>query len=464
MSSLDLTRKASGKLLPYVFDVPGQRHLAIIWGVTEEWYTRYKALIPKNFLFSECVTALTMDPELNSAPIYASLLRTLNFIKEFDVSMLSSSGVVRHITSGIQALIDTSVVIPEARGDWDNVTSSMGGLIKTFKRTRVSSSVEVNLNDTVEMTLGTKVSTLIPTIDLITNGGFSPGDVFGLVGGSGGGKTTLAIQLGIDYAQLQWQHVLYLPYESAIRPEYWRRFIGCACRIPSPIMNQFNNISEMSEELQAIVQTKWTEQTQPRFHVTEMLGDGTGVPGLESILADYESRGIHIDLVIVDQYFQLLKQWRAATGSRQTVKDDSQMMTMEIVRVAAEARTAVVLLHQKTAAEGQTSPAKRVEKGQAQEDKAFDNWLPYCVGLGNRGVDDCFWINKTKSRHVSAQVDGVLKLYGDNYRVEDVTHKMSGYHDGIEFKLKPNFKNKAVTGPSRREELAEEHRRASNGP
>ncbi len=418
--------------------------------MTDEWYTEHHTLISLEFLFAETVKALTEDPELNSEQIYKDLFVTLENIKQFDPITLENPDVWAHVTKELQDLINTSVIIPiMTSGDTEDVTKSMSGLIQEFERTRVASSEMHDMMDFVDATVAVKTSTGIATIDTITKGGLGPGDVLGLVGPSGGGKTTLAIQIGMHFAQVQKKNVLYLPYENPIRPEYWRRFLGLASGLSSPVMNEYSNVQDMPQELQVLVAQKWGKETAPHFYCCEMLGNGEGPAGIEAHLSDFEARGIHIDLVIVDQYLQMLKRWQVMTSSRNTVREDSQTLAMECMTAAGAHSTSMILLHQKTAAEGASNSANKVKKGEAQEDKGFDNWISYCVGLGNTDKNSRFWCNKMKSRHVSKPVDGVLELFGDDYKVADVSHMVSGSHDGIEFGLNREYKLSAITGKER---------------
>jgi len=123
------------------------------------------------------------------------------------------------------------------------------------------------------------------------------------------------------------------------------------------------------------------------------------------------------------------------------------------MNAASKHKTAMILLHQRTAEKNSASSAVEVKKGEAQEDKAFDNWISYCLGLGTLDKNGRFWCTKLKARHNQNEVKGILELHGDDYHVVDVTYMMDGRNDGTEFKLKPEYRQKAVIKGGRQDAI-----------
>lgn len=282
----------------------------------------------------------------------------------------------------------------------------------------------------------TKTSTGIPTIDRITTGGLGPGDVLGVLGPSGGGKTTMAVQIAVHFAKREGKRVLYLSYENRIRPDLWRRFVGLSSGLSSTVVNKYTSIQEMPKDLKEKVTQEWGEKTNPHIHHYNMLNNKGGSEEIEKILHDIESHGTKIDLVIIDSYQPMIRGWQIGHNSRLSFYEDSQRISMSLVEVADKYKTAMVIFNHKTIESHRNNSHVKVKRGEGQNDKGFDNWIQYCIGLGNHDKNHRFWCNNLKSKNIpgEVEVDGILELHGGFYCIKDVTHMMSGKHDGKEFK------------------------------
>lgn len=299
-------------------------------------------------------------------------------------------------------------------------------------------------------------------------GGDCSGDVNGLLGPTGGGKTTLALHMAVSSAKLSNSQakrdgqkpplVVYATYEQAaearLRPMAW----SVAYQIPRnkllSIGNDWNQLTtkdnlepyersllgadpsypggQLSETERWDYESTWLGES---FTFLDMSGceehptaGNDGLAELVSYLDRLQSdRGQPIRSVYIDYAGLLI----SGAATSQGIKDESAKRAM-LKDLGMECRRRISqhfncttwVLHQMAGAAGKTSPTKLLTHNDAADCKSFAENMAVC---GCLGTDDkqtgCRWLNWSKTRYNSSQVSppSTLRIHDRFALMEDVS-------------------------------------------
>lgn len=288
--------------------------------------------------------------------------------------------------------------------------------------------------------------------DCLIGGGVKVGDVIGVLAPTGGGKTTLGVQLQCEYARSN-RHVAYFSYETAYFDEISRRSYAYAAGIKRDDIHHLDNIDGLlpadRERLNAFL-TQHGKYILPFDMLKgERRGVGNGgVPELQSALDDCKRKGNHVGLVIIDQFLPMVTRYCQAQGldlaSNQRVVMYSMVSALERMAQPNVMNCAVVLLHQVgTHAQG-ASWRRRPEKADAAEYKGFDQFMQACVAFGKQDGNHRCWFKSVKARDAEEQAI-VVEVHKD-YRIN--FDEDGGYKPGSKCFVKANADIAPVDIPS----------------
>ena len=265
-------------------------------------------------------------------------------------------------------------------------------------------------------------------LNLWMGGGIGAGDVFGILGSPGGGKTATALHVGLRAAMdtLNPRNVMYLCYEAKPHPDYRRRLFSYLGGIPYGDLSTIGSAKELKQKFPEaytrIDRAYHSLGLKDRFRLVDMVGNADGSEGLVSIINQYQDREQwKPDIVIVDQYYYMLQNYLHNLNGKVDDRKVSQGLLTRIVAAAAEEQVAIGLLHQVTAAAKGRPATVRPRQGEYAEDKAFDAWIQYTLILGTHGPAHVMWAKPVKARGADPALEFKLYLDGAYARVWDVT-------------------------------------------
>lgn len=329
-----------------------------------------------------------------------------------------------------QSRLSTLNLIPEA-----NLTPSIGTPL-------VSSSVFVK--------------TGVPFIDEPFKGQ-RVGDCNGIIGPTGGGKTTLAVHMAVAGAKQAWAEaqlsgqtpgltIFITAEESAekLRPRIWSAFFS----IPRSKLEVLTDWGELTQpgrldpyelKMQDAQQYKLSEieryqlcapQLESCLRVLDLSGSeafpnaGAGyIPELVSYLSRYQVpiRAVYIDYagIFCERFMQ--SQGMDEKNYRYLLKTFGDRCRLEI---AARFNCTVWVLHQLKGAVGKAAPTKLMHHSEAGESADFANNMAVCGCLGIADPHTgCRRLNWSKCRYVSADkiVPPTLRINDQFALMEDVS-------------------------------------------
>lgn len=336
--------------------------------------------------------------------------------------------------------------------------------------------VELGIPDNWEPESLNQWPTMLSFLDGPTSGGHAAGEVNGILGPFGVGKTTMGIQLCVEQCRYwhdreieygeQGGQVYFFSYEQSAT-EVRRKAIACAARINLSTMNSLTGEHDLSTrgnlkpyeiemftkaglmvsgapeppgELERYEEVK--DMLRDHLRIVDLSGGsnrrtGDGyVSEIASILANGVARnGDKPRMIVVDHV------WLVAYRHVQSRGLDDRALRLKITMFVDEIKSKVAehyeipcwLLHQYNGDANKSNPSKQLSHTQAAESSSFAMALSYCFCIGNKDQQtstarfDC-----TKSRRSSGELPhAILHIDGAYSTMVDRTDNFIVHQDKI---------------------------------
>jgi hypothetical protein len=266
---------------------------------------------------------------------------------------------------------------------------------------------EINLIDPIaELEYNLVEESLIPFgidfLDEILDGGVTVGEMIGILAPSGGGKTSLALQI-IKAQILVGNPVLHISTEQGIRGDITRRI---CMMLTGEERNMFKGASFSSLPLDV--------QNTLRIHQERLAGlykfwdfkkdknDFKDAEALFSPIRMMKEAGLDPKLVVLDWWGNMKDSLEAnfqSTGSDNQNRRFGRDLLNTIRRWAEEYEVIPIIFHQLS---GEAASKKTVPSTHsAQEDRNFNNPFDYCFAFSQRDSDEIATLNADKARGAS---------------------------------------------------------------
>ena len=227
----------------------------------------------------------------------------------------------------------------------------------------------------------------ISFIDQMTEGGFAPGEAIGFIAPSGGGKTTIVNQLGVEMAKLGRRFAIF-QYEQSLDGRYFSSLYACATGIDRIKFSGSGHdiMSRLTDGEKKLV--KAAEDTLAgRLFYFDMSGSGLtgssrgggGPMEIDSILSDLERKGIYLDGFAIDWYLPMASRMYSGTSQKRDERRFYQDIVDQLKRIAGRHKVFAWV-------NNQLAPAKagqrhRVSWDDSAEFKSFAWLLDVCFSM-----------------------------------------------------------------------------------
>jgi hypothetical protein len=310
---------------------------------------------------------------------------------------------------------------------------------------------------------------LVPAADYVPTGlawfderftGQQRQDVVGVIGVTGGGKTTLGVHVAVTLGRRAFteeghrgEQVLYFSFEETVR-RLRPRFQAAAFGIPRETLEVLRDVNDLSRirlpyeqamcatasgELPSefdryVLGMEWLNSSVVGFDMVgdEVPGVGQGyVPEIAQMATMHQQRtGRGVRAVIIDWAGVACDRYRTAMG-----KPDSELRHLlrafgEACRlqIAIPLNTTVWILHQIAGAACNLSPAKLLHHNDAAEAKSFADNLSLCMCIGNPDRNSgCRLMNfsKVRNKPVERIAPLLFSIHEQFARIEDMSDTMA---------------------------------------
>jgi hypothetical protein len=256
------------------------------------------------------------------------------------------------------------------------------------------------------------------------NGGqFAPGEMHGLLGPTGGGKTVMAVAVACGQMKAK-RHAMLFLYEQPLEGDISERI--CTNMTGIPIDNfRGKPLESLSEELRSKI-TFAQEECGQYLTVCDMLKEGCGAGGAGEIIRHIEENieaGEKPALVIIDWFGAMVDrnhQFHPEVPADLRYRVLGTNILAELNAYATASKVSFLILHQLSTDATSRPPGHRPQKTDAAEMKSFSYKMHSCSALGTMRKDNNIcWFVPDKSRGSSCQ-DTRVQLQGELMRFVDV--------------------------------------------
>lgn len=404
----------------------------LLFVIAKDFYTEHKQRIPFSLLADQAEARMAGQPDFmhpsSRQAVYDLIVKIAeykeaDFVPSYGMQLLSMFLYNRRVGQKLammrdkqnQGFMPTKEEIDGLKAEADHSTVAAIEIHSPF----------LNPED-ADYEMAPMEPTGVDFIDVMLGGGVQAGRLYGFIGPSGGGKTTLSNQLAVAYA-MSGRQMLVLSYEEGVDAEYLCPIRANAARIPRDIIAKMRSINDLSPEHQ--VQYKRACDKIGRFlHFADMSGTNNagfgGAEEIEQLVIRYQSNGVKVGGIILDWFWLWVQRVYAVTtfprGQEQDLRTFSQKL-MDKVRAIARKYKLWIWVNQ------QTAPSE-VGKGSASwtdsaECKSFAWLVSFCFALNEMDADQIAELNLAKGR-AARKVKQHIQLDGMHARFVSLSEDM----------------------------------------
>lgn len=271
--------------------------------------------------------------------------------------------------------------------------------------------------------------------DEMTGGGLRSNKLWGFLAPTSGGKTTLAVQLGINWVkQSPEHHVVLMLYEQPPEGDITTRILS---QITGESVDMFRGLklNQLPPDMRQNIMDKMQRYAQ-RVHAYDFSKPGKGTRGLEDIkegldrigllreMSDVDTDKVPPVFVIVDWLIPMVQRDMTAGGEgKLAVGSDLRgygtKFMDELKAFKNKYHVSFLINHQLNTKAGAASATRAPAWSDAAEWSGFAWMLDDCFGVGNRTDEDIAVMAASKVRAV-ARSQVLVKLDGAHCRFIDV--------------------------------------------
>lgn len=409
----DTIPQVIGRLKPEDFNRAGEGPYGLLWEVSCDWWKQHSSPIPQRHLRVKVQEYLDGDPSRftnNELKALSQTVAELYGVSEDNIVPSAARQYIedfleeRQVRPQIQELIDADKG-KELRDKLDKVQQDLRDTRLTVAE---DLSHMLSRDGVVVLRKDRRTSTGIPFVDRLMNGGVAANQIYGIIGPSGGGKTTLGIQALCEMAKLGHRSALF-SYETAVNPEIVKRIYGYMGDIPRDDLRQVDQIKELAApQLERLYGA--FEQYGKNIVIKDMMS-GTSMSGgrvgcgwtteLEAELKREAKKNGPIKVVVIDQLLSMVGNYLTAEGidlqeARLYLKET--INHLKLIGQPSNMNCCFFVLHQVNNIVKGAPPMRKPRQGDAAEDKAFENWMHFTLQLGTHDTDGLCWASNTKAR------------------------------------------------------------------
>ena len=411
----EVLRAVSGILDPECFNNPLEINYKIIWKVARDYWLEHKRLIPKMYLVGE-IKKIIESPAVNLLDE-----EKVNLFKLVDVIYACDSNHINisYALPIAQALIDERKLVPLMEQMKEDYPKFLDTFTSRFKTTRVHSAdakVDLMSKDEPIYAAETRNPTNLSFFDTILGGGIRPPETYGLLGPSGGGKTTFAIQLMCEMCKSA-KHVDYFTFEQPIKGDLSIKFYACLTH------RKYRDYEGTVEPEAAEAVNKMRPVVGPYMHMFDHAGNQDrgfgGVDEIDAMVYKECNEGRAPDMIIVDWLLPLVERQMSTNNiDSNHLRTHMRNAVDKFVILAKNYNTTVFLLHQLSPKAASNSSLTKPKWTDATECKSLSFMLNYTLALGTKDSDNRMWLCGSKSR-ANANIEKVIELDGERSMFKD---------------------------------------------
>lgn len=264
-----------------------------------------------------------------------------------------------------------------------------------------------------------RIPTGINWLDEVSSGGGRSGELWLILGPSGGGKTVIAVQYSCAQA-LMGNNTLWATYEQSLEGDISERLISYVTghslddirdkgfnNLEPEIQQQFwTATAGVTDKLQALDMTKYeVDEQDPQ--------DNRGMYSVWKHVRELKAKGIVFKSIIIDWIGAMMSQVGAATGK--DLSKAFRFMTqaeIDIARaMAKEENVQVIFFHQTNKKSQNAKPTYAPDKTDSKDMSDMNNYFDIVLTLGNRDKNNIAWFNGAKSRKAQ-EIRKTIELKG----------------------------------------------------
>lgn len=398
------------------FDSQLERPHKLLWAIMSQYHKTYgKALKAEHFL-AEIDRYTFNSREFAGQSVLDAVYALAGYMVSYPASAINVSAAAsglerllfqRRIRSDFLMLAEANLITPE----------NLIALHKQSLDTKVAHSPTTEpFADDGMFGLKPRCGIGILFLDSLLNGGTRSGEVYGCLAPSGGGKTTLANQIGISYAR-QKRHFVVFSYEQPTDNEYMVPVYACATGISRDRIGAVNKLQELTDAEQAKFQAAKLDLVN-YLHYMDMSGTHStagngGVEEIEAALIRFRDAGMPVSGFAIDWFWPMMQRRYSHEPQRKDQNERTYAIKMvdDLRQACGRNECWCWVNHQ--SAPATVSKTRKAAWTDAAEAKGWSWYLTGCFALNDINEENCqATLNFSKARNTRKN-HKIVKLLGE---------------------------------------------------